>query len=310
MKFIKNLIFLLFLNFIFFNFSYSFENKIAVKINDLIITTIDIQNEANFLKILNQNLNSLDDKEIFDIAKESLIREKIKEIEILKSVSKIIIDDNYYEKFVEVNYLRYGFKDINDFHEKMKKSNVTRDKLRHKISIDAIWNQIIFSKYSSKININKEELKENILNKSNDIKNSYFLYEIVYNVIETSKQKDKFEEIKKSILQNGFENAAIKHSISSTGKIGGKIGWIEEDALSKSIKKKILELDIGKITNPIKIPGGFLILFLQDKKEITKKLDFDSEFQKLINDKTNEQLNQFSNIHFQKSKKNISIDEI
>ena len=51
MKFIKNLIFLLFLNFIFFNFSYSFENKIAVKINDLIVTTIDIQNEANFLKI-------------------------------------------------------------------------------------------------------------------------------------------------------------------------------------------------------------------------------------------------------------------
>lgn len=310
MKIIKNLSYILLLYFILLKFSFSFENKIALKINNQIITTIDIQNEVNFLKTLNENLESQSNDEIFDIAKMSLTREKIKEIEVLKSVNKIIIDDIYYEKFIEANYLRYGFEDINDFHQKMKESNVTIDKLRYKISIDAIWNQIIISKYSSKIKINKEELEEEILNKRNDTKISYLLSEIVYNVNETSQQKEKYEEIKKNIFENGFENTAIKYSISTTGKIGGKIGWVEEGALNKTIKSKIQSLELGKITNPIKIPGGFLILFLEDKRKITEKLDFESEFQKLLKSKTNEQLNQFSNIHFQKVKKDISINEI
>ena len=64
------------------SFALSIENKIMLKINNQIITTIDVNQEANYLKALNPNIQNLDKKKILDIARSSLIREKIKEIEL------------------------------------------------------------------------------------------------------------------------------------------------------------------------------------------------------------------------------------
>ena len=62
--------------------SIALENKILFKIDSEIITTADINSEANYLKILNKNMNSLGQNQIFEIAKNSLIRDKIKKNEI------------------------------------------------------------------------------------------------------------------------------------------------------------------------------------------------------------------------------------
>ena len=40
----------------------------------------------------------------------------------------------------------------------------------------------------------------------------------------------------------GFETAATKFSISDTSKIGGNIGKIKENQLSKNLKKEIQNL--------------------------------------------------------------------
>lgn len=306
----RTTLYLILFNLIFFNYSLGIENKIIAKVNNEIITTIDILDETNFLKVLNPNLISIKDEEIFEIAKNTLIREKIKEIEILTMVNKIYVSSNIYEKFIEANYLRYGFKNLKEFHEKMNKANINLEKLQHKISIEAIWNQIIISKYSSKIIINEKKLREDILKNNNNKKNVFLLHEIIFDVNETSEQQKKFEIISEDILQDGFENAATKHSMSSTNKIGGKIGWIEEDALNKNIKNELLKINVNEFTKPIQIPGGFLILYIQDKKEKVEKIDLDIELKNLIDTKFNQQLNQFSNLHYQKAKKNIIINEI
>ena len=66
----------------------------------------------------------------------------------------------------------------------------------------------------------------------------------------------------------------------------------------------------GEITNPITIPGGFLILYRKDSREIKNSLDLNNELKNIINQRTNDQLNRFSNIHINKLRKNIQIDEI
>ena len=62
----------------------SIETKIVVKVDNKIVTNIDIINEIKYLTVLNPNLGELDRERIFQIAKASLVREKIKEIEISK----------------------------------------------------------------------------------------------------------------------------------------------------------------------------------------------------------------------------------
>ena len=116
--------------------------------------------------------------------------------------------------------------------------------------------------------------------------------------------------IKKDISEKGFKNAALIHSISETSSLGGNVGWINENSLNFKIKNEILKLEINQYTKPIKVPAGFLILKVDNIKKIKKNFDINKEIEKIVKLKTNEQLNQFANIYFNKIKKEVTIDEL
>ena len=119
----------------------------------------------------------------------------------------------------------------------------------------------------------------------------------------------KLNLIQNDINEKGLKNAALIHSISETSTLGGNIGWINENTLNLKIKDKISNLKIGQYTKPIQVPAGFLILKVNDVKKIKKNFNLDEEIEKIIKVKTNQQLNQFANIYFNKIKKEIKIDE-
>ena len=79
------------------------ENKILFKVNNEIITSVDILKEIKYLKIINDKLININDNEMFEISKKSLIREKIKKIELLKYFDELKLDDEYLNKLT-VNY--------------------------------------------------------------------------------------------------------------------------------------------------------------------------------------------------------------
>ena len=180
--------------------------------------------------------------------------------------------------------------------------------IEKKLSNETLWNQLIYNKFFSKIKIDKEKIKKDI-NSINKKSKSYFLNEIVYSAENVNDTKILFEEIKKSIVKNGFENAAAIYSVSETSKTGGSLGWVSENTINKNILKNISKVKIGDFTNPILIPGGFLILKVKDIKEIEKKIDAEKELNSRIRSMQNQQLNQYSNIYFKKIKKDILIDE-
>ena len=110
-------------------------------------------------------------------------------------------------------------------------------------------------------------------------------------------------------MDDGFENTAALYSSSQSSKNGGNLGWINESSINKKILENISNLKIGEYTSPILIPGGFLIINIKDKKKIEKEIDLDKELAIRIRSLQNQQLNQFSNIFFNKIKKDISINE-
>jgi peptidyl-prolyl cis-trans isomerase SurA len=304
---IKIIQYLIFLIFFFISSALSIENKIVLKINNSIITNVDIINEANYLQALNPNLQNLEKNKILEIAKNSLIREKIKEIEILKTSTRSI-NSNYLDSVIKSIYTNIGFKNRNEFIEHIKKFNINIKTIEKKLSEETLWNQLIYNKFFSKVKIDKEKIKKEI-NLANRKSKSYLLNEIVYSVDNNNEKKILFKKIKESIVQNGFENAAAIYSIAETSKTGGNLGWISENTINKDILKYISKLKIGEFTNPILIPSGFLILKVKDIKEIEKKIDIEKELNLRIRSIQNQQLNQYSNIYFKKIKKNILIDE-
>ena len=285
----------------------SISNKIILKINNKIITNLDVAAEVKYLKALNPNLKNLNKDKIFEVAKNSLIREKIKEIEILGE-KKIKVDEDYLNTIIENIYKKIGLSNENQFINYLKLQDVKIETVKTKLTNEAIWNQIIFQKFFSKVKIDKNKIKKEIEISESHV-NSYLLYEIIFNVDDNKQLNEIFEKIKNSIISNGFENTASIFSISDTSKTGGKLGWINENSINKKIHNQIIKLKTDEFTDPIIIPGGFLILLVRDKKKIKQSIDIDAELELRIRTLRNQQLNQYSNIYFNKIKKDITIYE-
>ena len=69
-------------------------------------------------------------------------------------------------------------------------------------------------------------------------------------------------------------------------------------------------MEINNFTQPIIVPGGFLILKINDIKNTKIKVDIDKELKRLINFEKNNQLNQYSKFYFNKIKKDLEIREL
>ncbi len=288
-------------------FSFAIENKIILKVNNEIITSVDVFNEAKYLKVLNVNLNNISNEEILNLAKTSLLREKIKKVEISR-YSEVEVNKEYLENIIRNIYKSLGFENKEDFVKYLNKNKIDIKVVEEKLSMEALWNQLIYEKFQNKIKINKEDVKKEI-ESLKKFSISYNLNEILYFVKKKDDQEKMFEEIKESIKKNGFENTASLFSESDSSKTGGKIGWINEGSINKEILKKLAKLNVGEYTAPIQTPAGFLILSIVDKKETEQNFDINKELSLRIKNLQNQQLNQYSNIYFNKIKKDIKISE-
>ena len=224
MKLIKIIFLFLILLLNFNNYSFSIENKILIKIDNEIITTLDIFNESKYLATLNPKIQELEENEIYMIAKNNLIREIIKKKEILGKIGKIEIKDQYLDQVIESNYTRLNVNNYIDLKNYLESKKIFYDNLKEKISIEIIWNQIIYNEFISKVKIDKEELIENIKRIENQSIKSYLLSEIVFTINDSLKLEGDYLKIQKDIDELGFSNAAAIHSISSTSSIGGDLG--------------------------------------------------------------------------------------
>ena len=299
-------VFIIFFTFI--NNTLGYENKILFRVNNEIITSVDILNEINYLSSLNKSFKNLQKEKIFQIAKNSIVREKIKKITLLKIFEEIKLDDKDLNRSLISNYSNLGINNNDELNQYLKKFNLDIKKIEKKIVINALWNQVIYSRFSSNVKIDINKLKEEIL--KDNKQTEFLLSEIVFDLDLNEVLDNKFDLIKKSILQDGFENTALIYSISDTSTNGGNLGWIKESSINKKIKNEISKLEINEYTSPITIPGGFLILKLSEIKKTEREIDLDKELETIIRIKTNDQLNQFSNIFLNKIKKDIIISEL
>ncbi len=304
---IKKLFIIVLLSLISNNLFASDKIIISLVINNEPITNLDILNEVNYLIALNTSIKNLDKKEILSIAKDSLIKEKFKELELTKH-----FDLNEENKYVD-NILKNIFSNLNlnnkeELKEYLSKYKINLNDLVYKINIEARWNELIFKTYSNKIDINFKEMENKLKKQKKEMIDVYQISEILFNVEKKSDLKDAYNKIKTNIDNNGFQNTAKIYSLSNTASSGGKVGWVNKNNLSSSILNEIKNLKINQHSKPISIPGGYLILKIEDKKKEKPEIkNFEEELNKLISLEKERKLNQFSIIHFSKVKKNTEI---
>ena len=284
--------------------------EIKVKLQNEIITNLDIDNEKKYLFFLNPKLQELEELRINKIAIDSLINEIIKKNEVEKIFN--LEQNKNLINIVENNLLiKKNIKNKEEFIQILNSRELDYKNIKEKLLVEALWNQLIYKKYSENVVINKDELKNNILDQYNKNKKkfTYNLSEIFFTQSIGENIEQRISQINKSINDIGFENTANIYSIASTAKKGGLIGWVNELQISNKIGVEIKKLNINEVSRPIKVQNGFIMIKLNEKKEFKQKIDIDEQLKRLVNSETNRQLNNFSTIYYKRLKKNIDINE-
>ncbi len=280
---------------------------IVMKVDNKIITNINIEQEYQYLLALNPALKKIKKEDALNVAKKSFLRERIKEKELKKYYNLNESKTEYLTEALMAMYQNIGLKNEAEFQNHLENFNLTIDDVKKKLGIELLWNRFIYEKFKEQVEIDMEELKKKI--STNKIQKAYLLSEIVLSLRDGKNINEKYNLVTKSISVDGFKNAAIKYSISDTNKLGGAIGWLTENQLSEIILKEINKLKVGEFTKPINIPGGYIILKLEKKRDKEITLNFDQELKKRITHEKNRQLNQFSLIYYNKIKFVTKIDE-
>ena len=302
-----NFFFLLTILFIFFSPVKAQDVKIVAKIENNIITNIDVDKEFNYLVTLNTSLKNIDKTKVFEFAKNSLIKENIKKIEIMKFY-ELGNKNETVDKLIENIYRKLNFTSIDLFKDYLEINNLKFNDVYKKLEIEAVWNEMIYQLFKEKIYVNEEELKSKILKNKKKME-SFLLSEIVINIKNKNEIDLKYNELVNHISKFGFNESVLKFSESNTKNNSGLLGWVNNNSLSKKIQNEINKIDIGQITKPILISSGMLVLKLEDKKIVELNQNLEEELEKLASFEINNQLNNFSTIHYNKIKKNFLVNE-
>ncbi len=305
---------IIFLNIFFISSNIIASQKIQIlyKINNSLVTNIDVNSELNYLISLNTKLKDLDKSEIFEIAKESLIREKIK----LDEIKKFFIIEKYENNQLLENIMKNLYTNLNlnnliEFENYLETFGISINEVKEKLKIEILWNQLITRKFQNQINIDENEIRQNVKNEKMNYKEivEYDLSEIVFTPLNEKDFNEKIEKITETINMYGFETAAIKFSISDTSKIGGNIGKIKENQLSKNLKKEIQKLKVNEFSKPININNNYLIIKVNQKRIVNEEFDENKIVKEIIKIEKDKQYQNFSQIYFNKIKLNTQINE-
>ena len=287
------------------------DNTVYIKtiVDNEIITNLDIKKESSYLMILNPTLANLNKMKVEELGRRSLITEIIKKKE-LKKIFNLEADLPIVNKVFKDFYKNLNYSDEKSFKEILStKNNYTILEIKQKLKIEILWNELIVKKYNDQIRINEKNLLAKISKNENQSKSEFLISEIFFNKKKNISLENQIKKINESIEQVGFNNTANIYSISSSSNLGGKIGWIEQDNLSKKVLDQLMNIKIGQHTDVIKVGNGFLILKIEDKKIKKTKIDKKVILKEMITFERNKQFSQFSQIHFNKVKINFTINE-
>ena len=301
-----------FFTLIILNFSFEIANSeifIKAKVNNQIITNIDVKNEKNYLLALNPNLRNLSEENKNRYAIDSLINEKIKKMEIERRY-EITVNKNVIKKIINDLYSKLGISDVEAFKQYLSNYSINLDLVTRKISIEVAWNDYILNRFNNLILVDEVKIRKKInqLSEKNSIEN-ILLSEIIFTIKENEKLEKKFSTIKDSINNIGFEETAKLYSVSESKNNGGKIGWVYKSQLSEKISSEIDKINIGEFTSPITTPGGFIILKIINKKEELLKINKDKQFREAVNFEKNRQLTMYSTLHYKRIYNKAVINE-
>lgn len=288
------------------NLQSNIQSSIILKVDKKIITSFDVKNKIlSTLIIAGNDITQANIDQLKEQTLENLIYIKLKEIELERFDFKV--NKQRVNKFINRVSGNNKEKLKNDF----KSNGLDFNLWVREIETEFKWQQFIYSNYSNKIEIDESlidiEIKEILKSRLNNKEVNLSEIEIFQN--DEFSNSDLISRIFDEIRKYGFEDTALKFSVSSSSSEKGNLGWINIKTLSKKINNVLKNLKPGQVSKPIIQTNSILFIKLNSER-ILENNDIDEELLKknLIRRKQDELFNLYSRSHLSKLKNNSLIE--
>ena len=282
-------------------------DSIFATVGNKVITRSDIVNEIKIILISTGQQFSADKlKALQAVAVKALIKRNVKRIEIDKYSNLQFSMTDLQNEIIKLADSMDT--DIETLKNTLATNEIGYEDLIEIYKTELLWNSLIFDLYKNSMVVNKDEVDEqlSVVQDKKEIV-EYLVSEIIIPHINKNDLDDKIKEIKSAIKIEGFENVALKLSISESALEGGDIGWIDENILPKSLKTEMERINVGDISQAIVLPEGILIFKIRDKRKVENKIDIEEIKNQIIKNEKTKILNMHSLAHYDKLRRTITI---
>jgi peptidyl-prolyl cis-trans isomerase SurA len=245
--------------------------RIVAVVNGDVITTGDVDNRAR-LFALSTGLPTTN--EVLDRLKTQIANQLIDERLRLQEAQrrKVVIPDKQIAAAIHDIEQRNNMPE-GVLREKLASMGVSVRTLIDQIRTQLAWTQVLREQLADKIAITDAEIDDQMRQHERQTgKPEYRVGEIFIPVDDPANIADaqRFAETVISELRAGatFSSVAAQFSQTQTALEGGELGWVQPDQLDPQVARVVVEMPVGAVSNPVKVPGGFSIVTLQGKREV------------------------------------------
>ena len=252
--------------------SKAYEVKIIAKVNDEIITNIDLDNRLRMTLDLSNLPNEKEVKEkLTPRVLDSLIDESLK----IQEANRLGIYVTNQEVMTQINRLekRLNLKK-NTLLDNYKKKNIPEITILNQIRSQLLWEKMLYGIVIRNITISEKTILETynlLLQKSGETE--YNISEIFVS-LNNLEAEQRINSIYNRANNQNFLLLAEQFSDGVVFLGDMRNNWIRESLLNEEIQKVVSQLNVGNISVPIKSSDGYHLILLNNKRK-TKKIEED-----------------------------------
>jgi len=144
--------------------------------------------------------------------------------------------------------------------------------IRRQITGEIAWRRLQSKKIESGVSVGDEEVKA-VIDKLNASKGAeeFRVGEIFISANSANEEQAaaNAQKVFNALQQGGsFVGYARQFSEASTAAVGGDLGWVRPEQLPDPLANAVRQMRPGMVSPPIKVPGGYSIIAVQDTRKI------------------------------------------
>ncbi|KPP80430.1 MAG: periplasmic chaperone for beta-barrel proteins SurA [Oceanicaulis sp. HLUCCA04] len=243
---------------------------IAAIVNDEPITTYEVRDRMRFI-LTTSGIQP--NEEVLAQVQEQALRSLVEESLQLQTAAEfeVPITEEEVDDAIADIAARNGVT-VAEIQADLESAGASIDTMRQQLRAEIAWSYLVSGRYRSRVRVSDAQIEralERLLESASQTQHR--VAEIMVNLPASGGESEAEERI--AAIYGALERGAPFHAVAQqmsdapTAASGGDAGWLSSDQLRPQVAQVVQQMPVGSISNPIRVPGGFMIVALADQRE-------------------------------------------